>query len=288
VSGERKAPKAQVVRPRRGFASAIRITLIVPLLLTAYRSPLNAQDLVAERSAFALWLASAPDSPLAALAQQAIGTGLTLGPEDADVPLKSSTRMTVREEGRNVILSQPGARTPLPRDHLTAIGSYQLRPTGTSGRSVLTVFGPEHRTLIPSYFPADTHFVMTGSLTKPASRVAHRILMLDGVETEAIEAGVFTIPLESGPTNLKVYRIADEDTGESELVIYFQDLTNGKGSYPAGRFVTLIPRDESTYLLDFNRSRNPFCAYSSAYACPAPWPGNRLSVEIKAGEKYGN
>ena len=184
------------------------------------------------------------------------------------------------------MLSQQGTKTPLPRDRLTAIGSYQLRPTGPSGRSVLTVFGPEHRTLIPSYYPADTHFVMTGSLNKPASRVTHRILMLDGVETEATEAGVFTIPLESGPANLKVYRIVDDDTGESELVLYFQDLTNGKGSYPAGRFVTLIPRDESTYLLDFNRSRNPFCAYSTAYACPAPWPGNRVSVEMKAGEKY--
>ena len=145
------------------------------------------------------------------------------------------------------------------------------------------MFGPEHRTLIPSYFPTDTHFVVTGRLTEPASRVTHRILMLDGVETEAIEAGVFTIPLESGSANLKAYRIADEDSGESELVIYFQDLTNGKGSYPAGRFVTLTPRDESTYLLDFNRSRNPFCAYSTAYACPAPWPGNRLAVEIRAG-----
>ena len=287
MSGEQGVPKAEVVFPRRGFASAIRITLIVPLLLTAHRSPLTAQDgLVAERSAFALWLANAPDSPLAALAQQAIGTGLTLGPEDADVPLKNSTRMTVREEGHSVMLSQQGTKTPLPRDRLTTIGSYQLRPTGPSGRSVLTVFGPEHRTLIPSYYPADTHFVMTGSLTKAASRVTHRILMLDGVESEAIEAGVFTIPLESGPANLKVYRIADEDTGESELVIYFQDLTNGKGSYPAGRFVTLTPRDESTYLLDFNRSRNPFCAYSTAYACPVPWPGNRLSVEIRAGEKY--
>jgi len=263
--------------------------LPLTLLIFGVRSPLTAQDgLVAERSAFALWLANAPDSPLAALAQQAIGTGLTLGPEDADVPLKNSTRMTVRAEGSSVMLNHQGIKTPLPRDRLTAIGPYQLRPAGPSGRSVLTVFGPEHRTLIPSYYPADSHFVMTGSLTKPASRVTHRILMPDGVETEAIEAGVFTIQLESGPANLKVYRIADEDTGESELVIYFQDLTNGKGSYPAGRFVTLTPRDEITYLLDFNRSRNPFCAYSTAYACPAPWPGNRLSVEIKAGEKYGN
>jgi len=275
------------VRNNRRLSRLTSHFLPLTLLILGVRSPLTAQDdLVAERSAFALWLANAPDSPLAALAQQAIGTGLTLGPEDADVPLKNSTRMTVREEGRSVMLSQQGTRTPLPRDRLTAIGSYQLRPTGPPGRSVLTVFGPEHLTLIPSYFPADTHFVMTGSLTKPARRVTHRILMLDGVETEAIEAGVFTTRLESGPTNLNVYRIADEDTGESELVIYFQDLTNGKGSYPAGRFVTLIPRDESTYLLDFNRSRNPFCAYSSAYACPAPWPGNRVSVEIKAGERY--
>ena len=127
--------------------------------------------------------------------RKAIGAGLTLGPEDADVPLKNSTRMTVQEKGRSVMLSQQGTKTPLPRDRLTAIGSYQLRPTGPSGRAVLTVFGPEHRTLIPSYYPADTHFVMTGSLNKPASRVTHRILMLDGVETEATEAGVFTIQL---------------------------------------------------------------------------------------------
>jgi uncharacterized protein (DUF1684 family) len=86
------------------------------------------------------------------------------------------------------------------------------------------------------------------------------------VETEAVEAGVFTVALESSRAKLKVFRIADEDTGESELLIYFQDLTNGKGSYPAGRFVSLVPRDETIYLLDFNRSRNPFCAYSTAYA----------------------
>jgi uncharacterized protein DUF1684 len=281
VSGERGT------RPRHGFASAIRLALIVPLLLAAYRSPLTAQDdLVVERSAFALWLAKAPDSPLAALAQQAIGTGLTLGPQDSDVPLKNSVPLTVREEGRNVTLTQQGTKTTLVRDRLTAVGLYQLRPTGPSGRSVLTVFGAEHRSLIPTYYPADASLIMTGSLAKPTSRVTHRILMLDGIETEATEAGVFTVPLASGPAKLRVYRISDDDTGESELVIYFQDLTNGKGSYPAGRFVTLIPSDESTYRLDFNRSRNPFCAYSTAYACPAPWPGNRLAVEIRAGEKY--
>ncbi len=195
--------------------------------------------------------------------------------------------MTVREEGRGVMLLRQGSSAPLPRGRLTSIGPYRLRPTGPPGRSILTVFGPEHRYARSRAISRnDPRLVITGNLTRATSRVTHRILTLDGVETEAVEAGVFTVALESSPARLKVYRIADEDTGESELLIYFQDLTNGKGSYPAGRFVTLIPRDENTYLLDFNRSRNPFCAYSTAYACPAPWPGNRVSVEVKAGEKY--
>ena len=181
-----------------------RFLLPLTLFVVGSGSPLTAQDdLVAERSAFALWLAKAPDSQLAAVAQQAIGTGLSLGPEDADVPLKNSAPLVVRDDGRNVTLTQQGTKTVLPRDRLTAIGPYQLRPTGLSGRSVLTVFGPEHRTLIPTYYAVDTSFIMTGSLAKPASRVTHRILMLDGVETEAIEAGVFTVALESGAARIE-------------------------------------------------------------------------------------
>jgi hypothetical protein len=291
VSSERGVIRAKLGRPWRRVAIAFRSLLIGFIPLAAHRLPLTAQalpDITTERSAFARWLATAPDSPLAALAQQAIGAGLTLGPEDAEIPLKDSSPITVREEGSGVMLSRQGSSAPLPRGRLTSIGPYRLRPTGSPGRSILTVFGPEHRTLVPSYFPNDPRFVMTGNLTPATSRVTHRILTLDGVETEAVEAGVFAITLGASSTRLKVYRVADEETGESELLIYFQDLTNGKGSYPAGRFVSLVPRGETTYLLDFNRSRNPFCAYSTAYACPAPWPGNRMSVEIKAGERYGD
>jgi len=72
------------VRNNRRLSRLTSHFLPLTLLILGVRSPLTAQDdLVAERSAFALWLANAPDSPLAALAQQAIGTGLTLGPEDA-------------------------------------------------------------------------------------------------------------------------------------------------------------------------------------------------------------
>ena len=76
----------------------------------------------------------------------------------------------------------------------------------------------------------------------------------------------------------------DPVSGEATLEIYFRDLTNGQGSYPAGRFVELIPQADGRYRLDFNRARNPFCAYSSAYACPIPWRGNAIPAPVRAGE----
>jgi uncharacterized protein (DUF1684 family) len=66
----------------------------------------------------------------------------------------------------------------------------------------------------------------------------------------------------------------------------FRDETNGRGSYPAGRFVSLSPIADGRYRLDFNRARNPFCAYSSAYPCPAPWRGNAIPAPVPAGERY--
>jgi uncharacterized protein (DUF1684 family) len=83
-----------------------------------------------------------------------------------------------------------------------------------------------------------------------------------------------------------VRRIPTPRTEESELEIYFRDGTNGRGTYPAGRFVTLVPEVDGRYRLDFNRARNPFCAYSTAYPCPAPWPGNTVPAPVRAGERY--
>ena len=69
-----------------------------------------------------------------------------------------------------------------------------------------------------------------------------------------------------------------------------RDLLPGRhqraGTYPAGRFVPLVPARGGRYRLDFNRARNPFCAYSSAYPCPAPWRGNTIPAPVEAGERY--
>jgi uncharacterized protein (DUF1684 family) len=113
-----------------------------------------------------------------------------------------------------------------------------------------------------------------------------RILGLDGIEVEAAEAGSVLVPGGGGRTRLRVLRLPSSGSEESELQIFFRDETSGNGTYPAGRFVTLTAAGGGRVRLDFNRARNPFCAYSSAYPCPAPWPGNTLPTAITAGERY--
>jgi len=110
------------------------------------------------------------------------------------------------------------------------------------------------------------------------------VLAANGTETEATEAGSIVLNL-GAPARLRVLRIASGGE-ESELEIFFRDQSNGQGTYPAGRFVSLIPLPNGHYRLDFNRARNPFCAYSAVYPCPAPWRGNVIAVSIRAGERY--
>ena len=91
---------------------------------------------------------------------------------------------------------------------------------------------------------------------------------------------------DASSTSLRRYAVPGATPEESELEVYFRDRTNGRGTYPGGRFVSLVPADAGTYILDFNRARNPFCAYSSVYPCPAPWRGNSIPAAIEAGERY--
>jgi hypothetical protein len=65
----------------------------------------------------------------------------------------------------------------------------------------------------------------------------------------------------------------------------FRDATSGHETYGAGRYLDMPYEPGATdFLLDFNLAYNPSCAYSPAYDCPYPPPGNRLTVRVEAGE----
>jgi uncharacterized protein (DUF1684 family) len=70
-----------------------------------------------------------------------------------------------------------------------------------------------------------------------------------------------------------------------ELFVPFADLTTGKDTYKAGRYLDIPPTATGLYTVDFNEAYNPTCAYNESYECPYPPPSNRLKIEIRAGEK---
>jgi len=81
----------------------------------------------------------------------------------------------------------------------------------------------------------------------------------------------------------KEYRL-EPTAEEDQLFFVFRDLTAGKESYPAGRFLYAgAPRD-GYVTLDFNKAYNPPCAFTPYATCPLPSSKNRLPVRIPAGE----
>jgi uncharacterized protein len=83
----------------------------------------------------------------------------------------------------------------------------------------------------------------------------------------------------------KEYKLEAEKNEDGSLFIVFRDLTSRKDTYQAARFLDTLSPSNGTVELDFNYAYNPPCAYNPYTTCPLPTPGNRLPVEIPAGEK---
>jgi uncharacterized protein (DUF1684 family) len=83
------------------------------------------------------------------------------------------------------------------------------------------------------------------------------------------------------------YRLdAISEKGSEELFIIFADLTSGKQTYGAGRYLYTAPADgRGRVVLDFNKAYNPPCAFTNYATCPLPPAQNRLALSVEAGEK---
>lgn len=246
----------------------------------------QADDLLRERREYTAWLATAPLSPYALLRIQPVDDGISIGAEPSDIPLPGIGRGMAREEGTLVVFHRDSNRLVLPRGRPVLVGAFSLVANGPPGRTVIAAFGSVRRFTPPTWYAPAPSLDLALALQPPERRDAFRILGPDGTDIEAHEAGFVQPVLAGGSARLRVYRVPGDAADETELLIYFRDATSGRGSYPAGRFVTLAPAGGGRYRLDFNRARNPFCAYSSAFPCPAPWPGNTLPQPIEAGEQY--
>ena len=105
----------------------------------------------------------------------------------------------------------------------------------------------------------------------------------DGQLRPAHRAGTLTFEVDGEPRRLTAY-VLDSSRGD-QLFVPFLDLTSGRETYGAGRYLDLEPEENDTYLLDFNLAYHPYCVYADTYSCPLTPAENRLHVRIEAGER---
>ncbi len=256
--------------------------LLAPSFVSAQSLP---ADVARERADRVQWLTTDPLSPARALALTAIApSGITLGPAGSDILVAGQPQATVRDADGRVTLSGWDADRALPRGRPTTLRGVRLVPLGDAGRASLLVYSDAKPGKRPKFFPylaaAKHEVTLTRATPKP-----QRILAPDGTSVDATEVGTVAVPFGGAAVTLRVLRVAI-GTDESQLLINFRDATNGNGTYPAGRFVELVPISGDRYLLDLNRAYNPNCSYSSVFPCPIPWSGNVFTGKVEAGEMY--
>ncbi|MDH4042832.1 MAG: DUF1684 domain-containing protein [Gemmatimonadota bacterium] len=258
------------------------LILLLPTVAVAQAPP----ELAAERADFARWLQTAPGSPFAAIYHQPFADDLVFGP-GGEPGLEGLPSATLSQGLLRLSLESADGSRGVPRNRDVSLGAeWRLRVTGDRGRSVVTVFGPVREPKIPGWYAYDSTVVVEGTLEPPPKRASRRMLGLDGVEVEGSHAGTWVGHVADQDVRLTVYRMPEPGTAEADLMIFFRDATNGRGTYPAGRFLALRPQGGNRYRADFNRARNPFCAYNGIFPCPAQWPGNAIDSAVEAGERY--
>ncbi len=139
------------------------------------------------------------------------------------------------------------------------------------------------------FFPVDSSFVVSAKLTRTPD--APFFLMPTTGDTDSYyrEYGTLSFRLEEREFTLTLYESKDEMQDpryRDYLFLPFTDDTSSDGSYGGGRYINLFKsriQEDSTLVIDFNNSYNPYCAYNDKYSCPVVPRKNYLDVAVKAG-----
>ena len=103
---------------------------------------------------------------------------------------------------------------------------------------------------------------------------------------EYVKYGEAYFTLDEKELKLSIYQSTNhekEEGYEDSLFLPYTDLTSGDGSYGGGKYLDLKIPEGNTIIIDFNKTYNPYCAYSHRYSCPVPPEENDLLVRIEAG-----
>lgn len=132
------------------------------------------------------------------------------------------------------------------------------------------------------WFPANDALKVTARFEAYPVRKTAKVLNILGDLDPFDATGLVTFSLNGKTYRLEAYDLND---GNQPLFTVFKDLTSGRETYPAARYLNAArPDTKGALVLDFNKAFNPPCAYNPYTTCPLPTAQNRLNVRIEAGE----
>ena len=145
---------------------------------------------------------------------------------------------------------------------------------------------PEKRDILlplPLY-PPDPKYAVPAQLRLAEARQVVEVPTSTGTIRRMELVGTLEFTLDGQQMSLGAL-VPAGTTRVGDLFVPFADLTTGKETYSAGRYLDIPPTRTGLYTIDFNKAYNPTCAYNEAFECPYPPPSNRLKTAIRAGEK---
>lgn len=130
------------------------------------------------------------------------------------------------------------------------------------------------------YFPHDPAWEIAADWQSLSPPLCLEVPNVSGElkSVEVVHQAVFTLAGQ-------VIRLLPVSESENEVFFVFRDLSSGKATYGAGRFLKAQAAVNGRLSLDFNRAYNPPCAFTPFATCPLPPPENWLPVAVPAGEK---
>ena len=138
-----------------------------------------------------------------------------------------------------------------------------------------------------NWYAPDTAYRVTAKWIPYTPQKTVSLLTLVGTSYPAPVPGVAEFTLQG-----KTYRLEPvlEEPAATQLFFIMRDTTSATTTYGACRFLyTSFPTNgvdkPGELVLDFNKLRNPPCAYTPYATCPLPPAGNRLAIGLPAGEK---
>ena len=135
------------------------------------------------------------------------------------------------------------------------------------------------------YYPIDPNYAVPAVLRLADERPVFEMVTSSGQPRRMQLVGVLEFTLHGQTRSLGAF-VDDGSNEVTRLFVPFADQTTGKETYSAGRYLDIYSTTTGYYEIDFNTAYNPFCAYNpAAFECPFPPSSNRLTTEVRAGEK---